>query len=96
VAAPGRWHKQDALKGVPSVDQPESSQGRTGPRSESSADGKAKPDMKKSLEEVAAEQIRVLEVKAKTRTGAGTSSRQLLNRTVRFPKPDHPVSSASG
>jgi hypothetical protein len=40
--------------------------------------------MKKSPEEVAAEQNRVLEVKAETRTKVGTSSRQPKNQTVQF------------
>jgi hypothetical protein len=40
---------------------------------------KAKPDAEKSLSEVAAEQNRVLEVKAEIRTVAGTSSRQPPN-----------------
>jgi hypothetical protein len=62
------------LKGGLSNDQPESSQGRIGPRSESSANGKAKPDVEKILEEVAAEQNKVPDAKAETRTGAGTNS----------------------
>jgi hypothetical protein len=44
------------LKNGPSTDQPESSQGRMRPKSKSSADGKAKLNMEKSLEEVAAKQ----------------------------------------
>jgi hypothetical protein len=55
VAAPSHWRKQKALKDGPSADQPAGSQGRTGPRNNSSTDGKAKPNAKKSLEEVAAE-----------------------------------------
>jgi hypothetical protein len=47
-------HEQDALKGGPSTDQPESSRGRIRPRSESSADGKAKPNAEISPESVAA------------------------------------------
>jgi hypothetical protein len=50
------------------------------------------PDLEKSPEEVAAEQDNVLEVKAETKIEPRTSSRQLPNWTVRFPKPDHPVS----
>jgi hypothetical protein len=57
TAAPGRRHEQEALKDGPFADQQVSSQGRTGPRRNSSADGN-----------------RVLEVKAETRTEAGTSS----------------------
>jgi hypothetical protein len=96
AAAPSHWCEQDALKDGPSVDQPESSQGRTGPRSESSVNGKAKPGTEKSPGEVAVKQNRVSEVKAETRTGARTSSRRPPNRAVRFPKSDHPISSALG
>jgi hypothetical protein len=67
-------HEQEALKDGPSTDQPESNQWRTGLRRKSLADGKAKLDAKKSLEEVGAEQNKVLEVKAETRTEAGNSS----------------------
>jgi hypothetical protein len=96
TSAPSHQHKQESLKEGPSADQLEGSQGRIGPRSESSADGKAKFDTKKSPEEVAAEQNKVLEVKAETKIGAGTSSQWPPNRTVQFPKPNHPVSLASG
>jgi hypothetical protein len=84
------------LKDGPSDDQIEGSQGRTGTRSEFLADGKAKPDMEKFLEEVAVEKNRVPEAKAETRTGARTSSRWPPNQTNRFPKLDHPISSTSG
>jgi hypothetical protein len=67
-------HEQEALKDGPSTDQPESSQWRTGLRRKSSVDGKAKPDAKKSPEEVGAEQNMVLEVKTETRTEAGNNS----------------------
>jgi hypothetical protein len=75
AAAPGHHHKKEALKNGSSTDQPKSSQGRMGPRSKSSADGKAMPDMEKSLEEVVAEQNRISEVKAETKMKTGTSSR---------------------
>jgi hypothetical protein len=52
--------------------------------------------MEKSLEQVIVEQNKVPKVKAETRTEAGTSSWWPPNRTVQFPKPEHPVSSASG
>jgi hypothetical protein len=74
AAPPGHQHEQEALKDGPSADQPKTSQGRTGPRSESLANGEAEPDMEKSSEEVAAEQNRVPEVKVETRTEAETSS----------------------
>jgi hypothetical protein len=48
-------------------------------RSKSSADGKAKPDVEKSPEEVTAEQNKVLEAKTETKMKAGTSSRQPPN-----------------
>jgi hypothetical protein len=96
ATAPGRRHEQEALKDGPSADQPESSQGRTGPRSKSSANGKAKPDTEKCPEEVVAEQNRIPEVKAETIAEAGSSSRQPPNWIVRFPKPDHSVSSGPG
>jgi hypothetical protein len=57
---------------------------------------KAKPDTEKSLEEVAVEQNKVPEMKAETRTKVKTSSRRPPNRSVRFPKLNHPVSSTSG
>jgi hypothetical protein len=95
AVVPSHRHEQYALKDGPSADQPESSRGRTGLRSESSVVDKAKPDTEKSPEEVAAEQNRVLEVKAETRIGAGTSLQRPPNQSVRFPKSDHPVSSAS-
>jgi hypothetical protein len=88
ASAPGHRHEQYALKDGPSADQLENSQGRTRPRSESSTDGRAKPDMEKSPEEVAVEQNRVLVAKAEIRTGAGTSSWRPPNRTVWFPKPN--------
>jgi hypothetical protein len=74
ATAPGCWHEQEALKDGPFADQPESSQGRTRSRSKSSADDKTKPNAKKSPEELAAEQNRVLEAKAEAKTEAGTSS----------------------
>jgi hypothetical protein len=74
ATAAGHWHEQEALKDGPSADQPESSQGRTRPRSKSSTNGEAKPNMEKSPDEVVVEQNRVLKVKAEIRTEAGTSS----------------------
>jgi hypothetical protein len=66
-------------------------QEKIGPGSESLANGEVKLDAEKNPEEVAAEQGRVLEVKTETRTEVRTSSWRLQNRTVLFPKPDHPV-----
>jgi hypothetical protein len=51
--------------------------------------------MGKGPEEVATEQDRTLEVKTETKTEAGTSLQQSPNRTVWFPKLDHPVSPGS-
>jgi hypothetical protein len=80
----------------PHVDHLGSSQEKTGSGSESSTNGKEKPVAEKSPREVTAEQSKVPEVKTKTKTEAGTSSQQSQNRTVRFSKPDYPVSTASG
>jgi hypothetical protein len=56
---PGHQHKQGAPKDGSSADELGSSQGRTGPRSETSANNEVKPNTKKIPEEVAAEQNRV-------------------------------------
>jgi hypothetical protein len=77
-----------------SADQPGSSQGQTGPRSISSSNAGAKPNAERKFEEVAAEQDMISEAKAETKIEAGTSSRRPSNQAVRFPKPDHLVSSA--
>jgi hypothetical protein len=63
TVAPGHRPEQGALKDGSSTDEPGSSQGRIGPRSETSVDNKAKPGVEKILEEVVEEQDRVLEVK---------------------------------
>jgi hypothetical protein len=63
------------LKDRSSTEEPGSSQGRIGPRSETLVNDEAKPDTEKSPEEVAAEQDRVLEVKTKAKIEARTSSR---------------------
>jgi hypothetical protein len=96
ATSPSHRHKREASKDGSSADQPRSSQGRIGPRSESSTDGEAKPDAEKSSEEVAVEQDRVPEAKAETRTEVETSSWRSPNQTVWFPKPNHLVSPNSG
>jgi hypothetical protein len=53
-----------------------SSQGRTRPRSETSANGEAKPKVEGNLEEVVAEQNEVPRTNTETRTEEGTSSWQ--------------------
>jgi hypothetical protein len=58
--------------------------------------GKAKPDTERNPEEVTTVQDKVSGVRTETKTEAGTSSRQPQNWTVRFSKPDHPVSAALG
>jgi hypothetical protein len=78
------------------ADQSGGSQGQTRPRSEILADGKAKPDTKRNPEEVTAEQNKVQGVKIETRPEVGTSSWQPQNRTVQFPKLDHPFFAAPG
>jgi hypothetical protein len=96
VAAPSHQHELEASKSGSSANQSGGSQGQTRLRSEISVDGEAKPDVERSLEEVAAKQNKVSGVKTETRMEAGTSLRQPQNRTVRFPKLDHPVSIAPG
>jgi hypothetical protein len=66
------------------------------PRNETSTNDETKPNMGKSPEEEAVEQNKVLEMKTEIRTEVGTSSRRPPNRTVRFPRWDHPVLAASG
>jgi hypothetical protein len=53
--------------------------GGQGPRSKSSTDGEAKPDVEESLEEVAAEQDMLPKVKVENKIEAGASSRQSPN-----------------
>jgi hypothetical protein len=73
------------------------SQGQTGPRSKVSANNdQAKPNTGRSPEEVVEEPNRVPEEKAETKIEARTNSQGLLNRTVWFPKLDHPISSSLG
>jgi hypothetical protein len=95
ATSPSHWHEQEALKDGSSADQLGNTPERIGPRREYSANGEAKPDTKKSPEEVAVVQDRVPEAKIETKTEAGTSSRLLPNWTVQFPKPNHSGSSAS-
>jgi hypothetical protein len=96
AAAPSCQLEREALKDGSSTDQPGRSQGKTGPGSKSLANAKAKSDAGKASEEVAAEQNRVPEGRVETRIEAGTSSQQLPNQTVQFPKLDHLLSPASG
>jgi hypothetical protein len=72
-------------------------QDQTGPRSETSANNdKTKPGTEKGPREVVAKPDRVLEEKIEAKTEAWTSSQRPPNRTTRFPKPDHSISSGSG
>jgi hypothetical protein len=71
------------------VDEPGRSQGRTGPKSETSAIDDAKTDVEKSSEEVATEQDMIPMVKAETKIEVGISSQWPPNQTIWFPKPDH-------
>jgi hypothetical protein len=57
---------------------------------------KAKLDAEKSLEEMVAEQDRVLQAKVETKTEARTSSQWSPNWTIRFPKLDHSFCLGSG
>ena len=79
-----------------SADGSGGSQGQTGPRIEISANGEAKHDKEKGSEGVAAEQNKGQGEKMEIRPEAGTSSQQLPNWTIRFPKQDHPISLGSG
>jgi hypothetical protein len=80
----------------PPIDHLGGSQEKTEPENESSANDKVKSDAVKNPEEAITEQSKVSGAKTETRTEAGTSSRRPQNRTVRFSKPDHLVSAASG
>jgi hypothetical protein len=60
------------------------------------ANDKAKPNVEKGLEKVAAEQDRFPEGEAGTKTEVGTSSQRPPNQTVQFPKTGHPLSPDSG
>jgi hypothetical protein len=84
AAAPGHQQEQEAPNGS-SVDQQRIIQGKIGPRSETSTDDEAKPDVERGPEEVAAEQDKVPGAKTEARTEAGTSSQWPPNRAVRFP-----------
>jgi hypothetical protein len=66
---------QEAPKDGSSADYLGGSQEKIGPGSESSANGEAKPDAEKSLEEVAAEQNKVPKAKAESRIKAETMLR---------------------
>jgi hypothetical protein len=95
AAVPNRQQEQKATTGA-SVDQLGGSQGQARPGSKSSTNGEMKPDVETSIEEVATEHNKVSGEKTETKTETGTNSRQPQNRTVLFPKPDHPVSVAPG
>jgi hypothetical protein len=71
------------LKDGPSDDQIEGSQGRTGPRSEFSADGKAKPDVEKILE---------VAVEKNSFGGEGRDQDRSWDQFTTAAKPDWPVS----
>jgi hypothetical protein len=68
-------NRQWVPKDGSSTDGSGSSQGKTGWRSETSANDEVKPDVEKGSEEVAAEQNQVQDEKAKVSAEAGTSSR---------------------
>jgi hypothetical protein len=70
VVASGCQHERGALKHGSSAGQSGSSQEKTGLRSETSVNDKAKPDAERSPKEVVEEQNKVPEAKAKTETEA--------------------------
>jgi hypothetical protein len=84
------------LKSGSSADHSGGSQGQTRPKSETLADGEAKPNAERNPEEVTTEHNRDPGAKIETRIEVGTSSRQPQNRIVQFPKPDHMVSAVPG
>jgi hypothetical protein len=91
AAAPGHRHEQGTTKDGSSTDEPGSSQGRTGPRNDTSANDEVKPDAEKSPKEVAAEQDRVPEAKTETKTelgpvhnGCQTGQFSFLNWIIQF------------
>jgi hypothetical protein len=84
VAIPEQQSKREAPKDRSSANQPRSSQDQIGTKSVSSANGEAKPDAERKSEEVAAKKDRIPEVKAETKTEAGTNSRRPPNRTIQF------------
>jgi hypothetical protein len=84
------------LKDGSFADQPGSSQRETGLRSVSSTNGEAKPDVERKSEKVVVEQDRVPEANAEMKAEPGTSSQWPPNRTILFPKLDHPVSLGLG
>jgi hypothetical protein len=59
-------------------------------------DDEAKPDAERGSEEVVAEQDKVSGARTEARTEAGSSSQRPPNQTIRFPKPNHLVSTVSG
>jgi hypothetical protein len=62
AVATGRQHELEALRSGSSTDQSRGSQGQTRLRGETSADGEAKPDTERNLEEVVVEQNKVCSV----------------------------------
>jgi hypothetical protein len=83
-------------KALSSADELRGNQDQTGSRSETSADDEVKHSMEKGLEAIAKKQNKApseeIEIKAKV----VASSKQQPNWTVRFAKPDHPISLGSG
>jgi hypothetical protein len=80
---------------VSSTDGSWGNQDQTAPRSGTSTDDKAKPDVEKGPEKVAANQNRAQGEETDIRAEATTSFQQQPNRTARFGIPDHLVSSRS-
>jgi hypothetical protein len=80
ATAPGQQRKQWVPKDVSSVVGLEGSHGQIGPRSKAlAATNEVKSDAQKTLEEVAAEQIKAQGKKTKASAEAGTSSQQPPN-----------------
>jgi hypothetical protein len=79
-------------KNESSIDRSGGSQGRIGPRSQTSANDEVKRNMEKGPEGLAAEQNKDQGVKIETRIEVGTSLQQTPNWIVQFPKSDRSIS----
>jgi hypothetical protein len=91
AAAPGHQHEREASKDGSSVDQPGSSQGRTGPKSESLTNGKQSPTWRRvqrwcQWSRTGSQRRRQRPGKklGPARDGCQTRQSDFLNRTIQF------------
>jgi hypothetical protein len=82
ATASGLQHELEPSKSGSFADQSGGNQGQTRPRSETSANGKAKPEVDRNLEEAVAEQNEISGTNIEIRTKAGTSLQQPQNWIV--------------